>query len=137
MDSPTQTILMVTLGLLIVLVPTVSPRSMPASFSSSSFTSMVNNDQCQVMKFNRTIIVDGCLPITVPSAMCFGLCSSQFYPTLNFKNKGTEKKNTCTFCKPSEERVKYYQLVCPGRRRPKKKIVSSVVECQCQESTCD
>ena len=119
-----QTILIALSLLLIFSITTTSCRNLPSSFTS------MNNDECQVFKYNRTLIVDGCQAITVPSAMCFGLCPSE--EVTSFINMKSVRTRTCSFCKPEETKKTEYELVCPGRRRPKKKTVISVIKCQCQ-----
>ena len=124
--SAGQTSLITSSLLLILSISTASCRSLPASFTS------MNNDECQVFKYNRTLIVDGCQPITVPSAMCFGLCPSE--EVTAFVNMKSVRTRTCSFCTPLLTKETEYELVCPGRKRPKKKTVSSVIKCKCQRS---
>lgn len=90
---------------------------------------------CVAVHFNRTILRHDCQPITVPSAICVGVCPSSTRPM--FIHNRSIKLKSCEFCQPVRLEFKKYRLRC-GRRTKRQKVVvvSRVLDCECKIGSC-
>uniref|UniRef100_A0A7M5V9M2 CTCK domain-containing protein n=1 Tax=Clytia hemisphaerica TaxID=252671 RepID=A0A7M5V9M2_9CNID len=88
---------------------------------------------CQTLRFNRTIIVNGCQPITISDAMCLGTCFSKVYSKI--VNLTAVTTHICSYCLPAERKEHTFILDCPGRKKSKKyKKEKITTRCACSES---
>ena len=123
---------LIILSTLLVFMPLGNGRSVFDSFLDLVPAQLKDSEECSTRKFNRTIIVDGCLPITITDAMCYGVCSSE--TVTKFVDLKSVTTQVCKFCRPVEFEYRQFRLNCPGRKKQIKKE-RITLRCECIDDT--
>jgi len=123
---------LIILSTLLMVAHIGNGRSVFDSFIGLPAQLVDDNDQCRTSKFNRTIIVAGCLPITITDAMCFGMCTSE--TVTKFVDLKSVTTQVCKFCRPVEFENRQFKLNCPGRKKQIKKE-RITLRCECIHDT--
>lgn len=88
-----------------------------------------NKGYCSMTRFNTTIIVERCDPVSMETAMCIGTCKSISKPV--FMDQKSMTTQICEYCLPIMKQVKV-KLTCKKRLKGyKEKIIGVVTGCQC------